>query len=295
MGAAEAVAVVRPRFLLDTNVFRRLAEGKFGEIEERLLKIGNLRLTGPPVWWTCPTVCQEILCHIRLKEADQFDYFRTALRWMEDLCGNDGMAEDFPWAIACGLFAERGPSDDKTPLLFNQVRRRFLKALTFDEITPQMLESVRGLRAAFEEKIAEWKQEQAQGLEVMRKLAPTPVKEEDLLAVLTDAIVDAARQLQEPRVSLWGQMRSREDQKIATREVIAFRLSHYRKARNHPNYSVKTNDHNDGWLLPYPGAGFVLVTGDGKLKRALLMAGCQDPRMMELPEALDVAEAALVG
>jgi hypothetical protein len=97
--------------------------------------------------------------------------------------------------------------------------------------------------------------------------------------------VETARGIEERRVSSWGPMVSREDQKIAMREVIAYRLSQYRKARQHPNYSVKTNDHNDGWLCPYPGAGFVLVTGDGKIKGALLMAGCQNPRLMELPEA----------
>ena len=292
MGAVESVRPARPKFLLDTNVFRRLADGKLGEIEERLLKIGRLRRTGQPVWWTCPTVCQEILCHIRPEEADRFDHFHLALRWMEDLCGNDGMAEDFPWALACGLFTERGSSEDGTVVLFNQVRRKFLRARTFAEVTPQMLESLRGLRAAFEERIAEWKHGQAQALEGMRKLMPAPVTEEALLAVLTEAIVNAIRRLQEPRVSSWGQMRSGEDQKIAMREVIAFRLSQYRKARQYPNYFVKTNDHNDGWLCPYPGAGFCLVTGDEKLKRALLMAGCEDPRVMELPEALEAAEKA---
>ena len=115
------------------------------------------------------------------------------------------------------------------------------------------------------------------------------------MALLTETIVDAARQMEEPRASSWGPMRSREDQKVAMREVIAFRLSQYRKARLHPDYTVKTNDHNDGWLLPYPGAGFWLVTGDGKLKRALLMAGCREPRLMELPEALDYAEKAIAG
>jgi hypothetical protein len=291
MGAAES----RPKFLLDTNVFRSLADGEFRESEERLLKIGNLRLTGQPVWWTCPTVCMEILCHIRSEEAARFDHFHAALHWMEDLCGNVGMAEDFPWALACGLFAELGPSEDGTVVLFNQIRRKFLKARTLAEITPQMLESQRALRAAFEERIVEWKQEHAHALERMRELAPAPVTEEDLLTVLREAIVSAARDLKEPRVSSWGKMRSREDQKIAMREVIAFRISRYLKARQHPNYSVKTNDHNDGWLCPYPGAGFVLVTADGTLKRALLMAGCEEPRLMELPEALDAAEAALAG
>jgi hypothetical protein len=206
-----------PKLLLDTNVFRALADGELRPYEERLLRVAQQR--NPPLLWTCPTVCQEILCHIRPEEADRFDHFHSALRWMEDLCGNDGMAEDFPWAIACGLFTKRGPREDETVVLFNRVRRKFLGARTFAEITPQMSESLRRLRAAFEERIGEWKQEQAQALERMRKLTSAPVPEGDLLAVLTEAIVDAARGLQEPRVSSWGEMRSREDQKIAMREV----------------------------------------------------------------------------
>jgi hypothetical protein len=293
MGTAKSAGAARPKFLLDTNVFRSLADGELREFEERLLKIGNLRLTGQPVWWTCPTVCMEILCHIRPEEADRFDHFREALLWMEKLCGNVGMAEDFPWALACGLFAELGPSEDGSVVLFNQIRRKFLKAGTLAEVTTQMSESQRALRAAFEERIVEWKREHAHALERMRELAPLPVTEEDVLTAITEAIVSAARRHQEPRVSSWGKMRSREDQKTAMREVIAFRISRYLQARQHPNYSVKTNDHNDGWLCPYPAAGFVLVTGDGKLKKALLSAGCEDPRVMELPEALDAAEKAL--
>lgn len=280
-----------PKLLLDTNVFRALADGELRPYEERLLRVAQQR--NRPLLWTCPTVCQEILCHIRPEEADRFDHFREALLWTERLCGDDGMAEDHPWIRTCALFTERGPVEDKARAAVNQIRRSILQAQTFADVTPQMLESLRRFRAAFEEKITEWKQDQAQVFEVMRKLTAAP--EKYLLAVLTETILETARRIEERRVSSWGPMVSREDQKIAMREVIAFRLSQYRKARLHPDYSVKTNDHNDGWLCPYPGAGFVLVTGDEKLKRALLMAECENPRVMELPEAVDAAEAALGG
>jgi hypothetical protein len=172
-----------PKLLLDTNVFRALADGELRPYEERLLRIAQQR--NPPILWTRPTVCQEILCHIRPQEADQFDNFREALLWMEKLCGNVGMAEDHPWIRACALFTERGPVEDGAAAAVNQVRRSILSAQTFAEVAPQVLESLQRFRGAFEEKITEWKQDQSQVFEVMRKPTSAPVTEEDLLAVLT--------------------------------------------------------------------------------------------------------------
>ena len=192
-------------------------------------------------------------------------------------------------------FTERGPSDDETPLLINRVRRLFFKAGTFEEVTPRMLEMQRGLRAAFEDRIVEWKRGTSEALEFMRKLTLVPVKEEALAELCSRKLfVDAARRLHQPRSTSWGQMRSREDQKIAMREVIAFRLSQYRKAKSTWTTLSKRTITTMGGSAPIRRRAFGASQGTISSSGALVMAGCHGiPRLIELPEALKRAEEAI--
>ena len=61
MTTAEVVPIPAeppPMLLLDTNVFRDLADGKLTTYEKRLLEIAKHR--SPPLLWTCPIVGDEI-------------------------------------------------------------------------------------------------------------------------------------------------------------------------------------------------------------------------------------------
>jgi hypothetical protein len=285
---------VVPRLLLDSNVFRDLAEGNLRPFEGRLLRLAEIRT--PPVLWTCPLVVDEIACHIRVQEAAKFADFRRALLWMERLCGNLGMAEDLSWVRRRAVFADVAPYEDRDFLVrLNRVRRLLLKAERFDQVPPELLEMMELLRANYTEEITGWTSRRADLLESARKIIKPGQAGKPAFAVIADAIVRTSRKCEEPFAATWGAFRSWEEQKTAQSEVIAFELAQFHKARDHHKYKVHPNDHNDGWLCAYTGAGYLVVTSDGKLRRALLRGGCKDPRVLDLGAALDRAEASLSG
>jgi hypothetical protein len=143
-----------PKLLLDTNVFRDLAEGKLAAYEERLLEVAKHR--SPPLLWACPIVFEEIACHIRAKEADQFEHFRDALRWMDKLCSNLGMAEDLPWVLRRGVFEREIPYDGALSTAVNQIRREVITLERFTDVPAGLLEIINKTRVQARERLDAW-------------------------------------------------------------------------------------------------------------------------------------------
>ena len=146
-----------PKLLLDANVFRDLAEGSLRQFEERLLRVAECR--APPLLWTCPIVSDEVLCHVRVEEADRFDHFREALRWMDRLCGNLGMAEELLWIRRRPVFVEAAPYENNDlSIALNQIRRRILRAESDvrGNSIPTWWRAVEERRKQYAAEIAQW-------------------------------------------------------------------------------------------------------------------------------------------
>jgi hypothetical protein len=125
-----------------------------------------------------------------------------------------------------------------------------------------------------------------------REPAPGEPRVEGKVAV-GRAMLEISRKHAEHLKPLWGEFRTEEDQMHEQREQIAFDVAHLQNSRNPQPYNIDKNrgDYNDGWLLAYCSAGYHFVTSDGRLRAAIRNGGCTDPRVVDVPGALDLAEA----
>jgi hypothetical protein len=282
-----------PKPLLDANVFRDLASGHLREYEARLLRLAECK--SPPLLWVCPTTFDEIVSHVRAEEAHRFQHFRDSLRWMDRLCGNAGVAEDLPWILQRGVFEGPGaPYDNrKVSIPINRVRRALIKLERFEDVPAEIIEAVLEVRAEATKKIDSW-------IDRRRELHATarikPVPGEPVLAgkaMAASAMLEISRKHAEDFRPLWGEFRSEEEQKREQREMSAFELSLIQNARNPQGYNLDNHrgDYHDSWLLAYTAAGYHLVTRDARLRSALRTGECDAPRVLDVAEALDLAEA----
>lgn len=281
------------KLLLDTNVFRGLASGDLREDEARLLRVAECK--SPPLLWVCPTTVHEIVSHVRAEEADRFQHFRESLRWVDRLCGNAGMAEDLPWILRRGVYAGPGAPYDHRSLSapLNRVRRALIKVERFADVPSDIVEGVTMLRADAIAKIDTWVK-RMRDLHAKVRVEPLPgeIRIEGKVAV-AEAVLEISRKHAADVQPLWGEFRTDEEQRREQREYIAFELSLVQHGRNPQGYNVAKHkgDYHDSWLLAYNAAGYHLVTNDARLRSALKMGGCTDPRVVDLAEALDLAEA----
>jgi hypothetical protein len=280
-----------PKLLLDANVFRDLADGTLAQLEQRLLHVAAHR--SPPLLWTCPIVFDEIVCHVRAEEAERFEHFRDALRWMDRLCGNAGMAEDLGWVLRRAVFARAVLYDGELSTVLNKFRRRLIKLGRFADVPEDLLEAVSGLRVESRERIDAWATRHRQ-IQSFARAEPKPGERRIEGKVATsNAFFEISRKHAAADMPVWGPFRPEAEQRAEQREMAAFELAHLLKARSREGYNVEKHegDYNDGWLLAYPSVGYRLITGDVRLRRALEMAGCTNPRVSDVGEAVDIAES----
>jgi hypothetical protein len=250
-----------PKLLLDANVLRDLADGTLAQFEQRLLQVATHR--SPPLLWTCPIVFDEIVCHLRAEQADRFEHFRDALRWMERLCGNAGMAEDLGWVLRRAVFARAVPYDGELSTVLNRFRRRLIKIERFADVPEDLLEAVAGLRAESRERIEAWAERHRQ-IQAFARAKPKPGEPgmEGKIAT-SNAFFEISRKHAAADRPVWGPFRPEAEQRQEQREMAAFELAHLLKARSREGYNVEKHegDYNDGWLLAYPSVGYRLITG----------------------------------
>jgi hypothetical protein len=280
-----------PKLLLDANIFRQLAHGELAAFENRLLALAAHR--SPPLLWTCPITFDEIACHIRSEEADRFPQFRAALMWMEKLCGNSGMAEDLSWVLRRAVFVGPVPYDGAVSQDVNRTRRQLINAARFADIPEGLLRFLGDLRQETRQRIDDWTAMRSETLRMVRiKPKPGEATVEGSEAVAR-VMLRVSRKNASDEIPLWGPLRPEAEQLELQREMIAFSLSDLMKAKASKTYSPgkNDNDYNDGWLLAYPAVGYLVVTQDRRLRRAIEIGGCKDPRVVGLDAALPHAEA----
>jgi hypothetical protein len=282
-----------PRLLLDTNIFRSLADGHLQFHAQRLLDIAKNRT--PPLLWACEITVEELLNHVRPEEAADFAHFRKALEWMERLCGNLGMAETLPWILRHGAVATMSPHDHRYSATFNQLRRQVLKAARFEDLPATLLTDIAARRTRYLEQIEDW----ARYVKVSLREIQVRVKRSrlDAIALAKRSILHVSRVRALEEAPAWGPLRSEEDQAIAQRERIAFEAAQIFKVGGRTGYNPAKHptDYSDMWLCAYPAAGYTLVTQDARLKEALKQGRCEDPRVIDLDHGVAMAEAWLAG
>ncbi len=286
-----------PKVLLDANVFRGLAASRLDRYQDRLLQMAKLR--NPPLLWAAPITFEEIVSHVRPEEANQFGHIREALSWMERLCGNDGIAEDLPWTIVSGTFVTAQHFDRAKLVGMNQVRRAILKARSFGNLRLEVLDQVQQKRDLHFAKRAQHVASYTAVITFARQ-APKPRGKWDLprKMVTAGATLETMRSRHEYEYGpLWGALKPAAEQAHAQREMIAFDLARLTKGRNNPKYNVESHptDFNDQYLCAYPATGYTLVTEDRAIRQALIFAGCEDPRVVDVGQAVEIAENFLLG
>jgi len=283
-------AVAPPKLLLDANVFHGLAKRhSLDQYKDRLLQIAKLRT--PPLLWAAPVTFEEIVTHVRPEEADRFGQIRDALEWMDDLCGNDGIAEDLPWTILSGSFATAQSFNRSKLFGMNQIRRAIQKTRSFGDLRPEILDQVQEIRKLHFAKRAH---HVASYTAVISHARAEPEPREKWERPKKEGATLGELRMRHEREygPLWGPLKPEAEQARAQREMIAFDVARLMKGANDPKYNVESHpgDFNDQYLCFYPATGYTLVTLDGKLRKAVIEGGCPDPRVVDVARAVEIAD-----
>jgi hypothetical protein len=281
-----------PKLLLDAQVFRALVEGSLDQYKDRLRRIAMHRR--PPLLWVCPLTFEEIVCHVRPEEAHRFEYIREALSWMDDLCGNDGIAEDLSWTIVAGSFLTPQPFDRAKLAGMNQIRRSIKKTERFSDLRPEILVQVQEKRELYSARRAHHVASFTNVIAPAREAPEPRVKWEPPKEMVAAGVTLGKLRSRHEREYgwRWGPLKTEAEQARDQREIITFDVARLTKGANDPKYNVESHpgDFNDQYLCFYPATGYTLVTGDGRLRRALDKGGCKDPRVVDLARAVEIAE-----
>jgi hypothetical protein len=293
--ATEPLTGEAPKLLLDTNVYLNLADGLLTRAEAQLIKLAGHR--SPPLLWACPIAFDELVCRIWPDDQEDFERHRSALRWMELLCGSEGMAEDQNWIICRGVFAKAKPCDGTLAAALVSARSKIIAAASFGGLSQPVRSTLDTLRADYLQRIGDW---------IARKTATGKVASVPSLpgqpaiegwTAAADAVVSKSRKIASTISTDWGEFRTDEDQKRAQREQIALETAFLNMSRNPQpyNHASHPSDYNDYWLCTYCAADYTLVTTDGRLRSAIVAGGCSDPRIVSLDEGIALAESWLAG
>ncbi len=280
-----------PKLLLDANVFRALAnEHSLDQHKDRLLKIATCRK--PPVLWACPTTFTELAGHVRVAQAHRFDEIREALLWMEHLCCNEGMAEQVYWILVRAICLAPQPHDRVEAVTVNRMRRAIIKARTLADVPQKILTAIEEERTRHITTVSGWSGFFAKAAADARRSKLPRAKLPATRKSLTNMTLKIARDRAAARGIAPDELKAEPDQAHELRELIAFETARVMKGANDPKYNVESHfgDFNDFWLCAYPAAGYTLVTQDRNIRKACIEGGCKDPRVVDVPEAIAIAE-----
>jgi hypothetical protein len=280
-----------PKLLLDTNIYLALAKHALGKLEGRFRQIAACRT--PPLFWTCATVFEELTGHIHRRNAAKFDLYRRSLGWMDDLCGNGGVAEDLAWILSRGVFANALPYDDDRRAGLNAMRRAIIRAPHFDDVPEKIRSAIEAQRADHLAEVERWVRQMQTFVQMLKSPRAPRVLTVQAETAIPEGIVDLATRTALEYHGFWGTLQSREEIKERQREYIAFELAFVMKCGNRLGYNVRkyANDYNDALLCRYPCAGYTLVTTDRRMIDTLRQGRCREPRVIGIEEALKTAEA----
>jgi hypothetical protein len=284
-----------PRLLLDTNIYLDLADGRLAHAEAQFLKLAAHR--SPPLFWASEITFDELVCRMRPGNQARFDRNRSALRWMENLCGVLGTAEETKWIMLRGVFTAAVPSNSQRASTLVRVRRAIQRANSYEELPTDFRSKVDELRQQYRERIDAWVDGRSLVGEATREKVQPGDRGVRAEVAAAGAVLEISRKHAADYAPIWGDFRSEEDQTRAQRELIAFEVSYLQKARGPEpyNHDKHRSDYNDYWLCAYCAAGYTLVTNDERLRSMVRDGGCDTPRLSSLDEAIAIAEAWLAG
>ncbi|MDJ0766700.1 MAG: hypothetical protein QNJ97_27255 [Myxococcota bacterium] len=281
-----------PKLLLDTNIFRGLAEGQYEEFREPLLELAKREQR---VLWVCYISLLEISAHLNEREAHLFDNFRDTLDWMDKLCCNKGMVRKTESDILRAALVAGCPPLTvlKQYTHMNMFRRRLIKMESFEKLDISFRERHDSIKEELVNQRNNWvesnKNLATRIIEYHEKLVNRPPFQK-FIAKYIDALVNMYRSVGE----MIGTPRDAKDIRRDLREHLHFHAYlGWMSVRDRNSYNFKKNDTDahDRWLLVYLADGYTLVTADDRLRSNVEHSGCPSPiRIVSIEEAIKLVE-----
>ncbi len=289
------VVSLPPQLLLDTNVFRDLAENPRAEVAKRLRAIASQR--NPTLLWTCDIVHQEIFAHLVSEEREHFVRFRDALKWIDVLCGDNGMACESTEPMRRAMHKNPRPTDVNALVELNRLRGRVVACNTFDDVRGDdrdLLAKVHEMTVTDKRHWAEKRQEATvlfRDANPMESERVPETKHGSAAEIVNDVLSGLFLATGEAFVSEHGPLQEKGYFCSQLREFLHFEAALLIKGRLRGFSFLKhENDYYDHMLCAFPAAGYTLVTGDQRLAGALRMAGCPSPRVATVDEGIETCE-----
>jgi hypothetical protein len=281
------------KVLLDTNIFRNIAEGDFDEIYERFVRLPDNGVE----YYSCPIALIEIGRHMRLQKGELFGRYQSALKVMRDLCEDRMLPLPSP-LLRTRLFPEEPTVAFDPPEFFVSLRDYLIGAGTVSDLAePQIIdihgephelifdtEAIEGIAARIE---AEWVSDaESASLSVLGSHSSSDLsKQSGRLVIKSNADkkkIKAQLRSVEQRYTIAQGLLGRATQTEQEIEEM-FDVQRYEKAlsdyevfiqtylelmlqrlinKDGYNFSKHDNDRLDLEYLLYLPEGFVLCSGD---------------------------------
>lgn len=273
--------------MLDTNVFRRLAHGELRAYLEELRTLAAHR--NPPILWTSYLAFQEIAAHINEAEAVSFEQHRDALRFMDELCCNHGMARTSAAEILRRTLVKNAApiiSADNVKKL-NVFRRRVIKAESYAALSPEERELCLKIHEASGRERNDWVALGDKLAEQIIELGKAERVEPPFAAFEETVVRGFIEHYYEVSANL-GHQRDPETVRNDLREHLYLHAFLVWKAitKDGYNYRKHATDKHDLALLVFAADGYTIVTCDNRLIRNLGETSCPNPRIVDIEDAL---------
>ncbi len=275
------------RYLLDSNIFRKLACGELKDFEEPLRKAGAYEGTECTLW-TSNIALQEIVQHIHQGKANDFEMYREALVWMDDLCGDTGFAGNTRHAIDKAVFDGFDQAPDSA--IPNQLRRRIIKTTSFNNLSSNDRTCLAKLSPLLQKDRDSWSDSHQRAYESLRAKGICADRNFDCKAVaegLFDIIWPEIEEQARDGGTRGASLRPKEEIRSRYREHSYFGVALHRKALSQHGYNFQKHatDYFDQQFCLFAAQGFQLVTVDFRLLKTLKEVQCPFPRVISLADA----------
>jgi hypothetical protein len=280
-----------PKLLLDTNILVDLAQGKLSEYEGRLEAVAN---AGADLIWLPEIVVQELVAPMIRADDRLMGDLIGALTWADRLAGNR-LAEGYDYALRMGAASRPADRNAEVRIEINKARRKLIKMRRRSDLSPDLIEIVTFLRDVTERQRSQWATHWSRRAVDLRRAAGAAVRElvaHEMAAFVVNIASEAVEGAAGRHSAEHGRELPRDDIKSNLREFFYFDAALIVKGFGVNGYNFEKNrtDFHDWLLCAYPASGYLVVTGDKRLRDALEMVGCPSPRVHGLEAGLRIVE-----
>ena len=280
------------KYLLDTNVFRDLAEGDLPEEAAKIEASLGAGIVLP--FYTCEIVIDELLGRLGGCSPSMFSRIRSSFLWMDRICGNSRVAPSLVNVGRLGFYSRPQLVPDDDTIKRNRLRRMILKAQGMNDLTASIRSALVELRPYLDTKLDSWAEDKEQIRQLLRSTESArsgKLSQAEVVAFILETHRSSLREVATRFESEHGPQHEPARLDDDFREFSYFEVGMMMKAvlNDDYNFAKHRNDCHDHKLCAYIGLGFVLVTRDRRILDNLSRAGCPSPRVATLAQALEQA------